>query len=500
MTQFIKRLWLLISVLWVSISMSAYDVEVDGFYYNVNLDDFTATIVKGDYNYKGEISIPLKFVYKNRHFSVVKIGKEAFAECEELKNIVIPDAIISIGDKAFFSCTALKNIHLPNALQDLGNAVFQNCTNLEAINIPSQIEILGNNLFAGCSSMKEITIPANIKLIRENVFADSGIEECTIEDSENVIELQASDINLGYADKKFHVSVGAFSNMPLKKLYLGRNYNLRTSYYKSNKSPFFGIETLEEIVIGSNVSSLPAQTFVSYYSVRTNTTSGYDWEYKACPNLTKLTVLPGNEKLIFKKEIEYGHDNSDGWFDDYKNIINLHLERNIDYSEFWIFNSIFPNVEKAVLDIGCTEVNNCLFDKCSSLHTVELSESIIKIYASAFYGTKNLNEILIKNPNPPTFEGNPGFTDKQFMNVILNIPISSKEKYSTAEIWKNFWEIKESAQSSIVDIICGPDELFNVYDLSGVLINRNINIDALESLPRGIYIVKSKEKFFKIKI
>ena len=59
----------LILSVFFSISASAYDVEVDGIYYDIS--GTTATVTRGDYS--GDIVIPESITYNNSKYSVTSI-------------------------------------------------------------------------------------------------------------------------------------------------------------------------------------------------------------------------------------------------------------------------------------------------------------------------------------------------------------------------------------------------------------------------------------------
>ena len=60
----------------------AYDIEVDGIYYNItSLTDLTAEVTKGDNGYSGDIIIPSTITYKSKTLTVTSIGDRAFRDC-----------------------------------------------------------------------------------------------------------------------------------------------------------------------------------------------------------------------------------------------------------------------------------------------------------------------------------------------------------------------------------------------------------------------------------
>ena len=97
---------LLLSVFF-AVSASAYDVEVDGLYYNLNKTKKTAEVTyKEQYkaSYSGSIEIPSSIVIKEVEYKISSIGDKAFFDCSGLTSIIIPNSVTSIGSDAFLGC------------------------------------------------------------------------------------------------------------------------------------------------------------------------------------------------------------------------------------------------------------------------------------------------------------------------------------------------------------------------------------------------------------
>lgn len=95
-----KRFYFLISMLVLPlVSMSAYDFEVDGIYYNL-LSDNKVEVTKGGNKYTGDVMIPEEV----NSYKVVQIGEKAFYNCEGLTSVSIPNSVTSIGEYAFQLC------------------------------------------------------------------------------------------------------------------------------------------------------------------------------------------------------------------------------------------------------------------------------------------------------------------------------------------------------------------------------------------------------------
>ena len=94
-----------VATLLFSATASAYDFEVDGFYYNIiSLSDLTVEVTAGDNKYSGELIIPSTVNYKSKTLTVTSIGRYAFDGCSGLTSITIPNSVISIITDAFLFC------------------------------------------------------------------------------------------------------------------------------------------------------------------------------------------------------------------------------------------------------------------------------------------------------------------------------------------------------------------------------------------------------------
>lgn len=98
------------------------------------------------------------------------IGPEAFYNCSNLTNIVIPDIVISIGYYAFAGCFNLTSIIIPNSVTSLGESAFADCSRIEYLTIGNGITRIEPTTFYGCSSITSITIPDSVTSIQWSAF------------------------------------------------------------------------------------------------------------------------------------------------------------------------------------------------------------------------------------------------------------------------------------------------------------------------------------------
>ena len=138
----------LILSVFFSIVASAYDVEVDGIYYN--LVKSRAIVTSGKEKYHGDLTIPSSIKVNDTEYSVTSVGNSAFEDCSRLTSITFPNSVTSIGREAFSCCSSLTSITIPNSVTSIGSYAFYYCSSLPSITIPKSVTSIEEKTFDGC--------------------------------------------------------------------------------------------------------------------------------------------------------------------------------------------------------------------------------------------------------------------------------------------------------------------------------------------------------------
>ena len=174
---------LILSVIF-SISASAYDVEVDGIYYNLVSKVKIAEVTKGDGEYSGSINIPSSIKVNEVDYAVTSIGERAFSGCTVLTSVTIGNSVTSIGRYAFYYCIGLTSVTIPNSMTSIETGTFYHCSGLTSITIPNSVTSIGNQAFYECYSLTSINIGNSVTSIGEHAFYGcSGLTSVTIPNS-----------------------------------------------------------------------------------------------------------------------------------------------------------------------------------------------------------------------------------------------------------------------------------------------------------------------------
>ena len=86
------------------------------------------------------------------------IGDGAFSNCKNLTTVnfdklnTSPE-IIQLEYGIFINCENLKNVTLPDNLSYIPRGAFAGCTNLRDLSIPDSVTVIGNGAFYNCNAL-----------------------------------------------------------------------------------------------------------------------------------------------------------------------------------------------------------------------------------------------------------------------------------------------------------------------------------------------------------
>ncbi len=128
-----------------------------------------------------------------------------------------------------------------------------------------------------------------------------------------------------------------------------------------------------------------------------------------------------------------------------------------------------------------TKIGESAFCDCSGLTEITIPSSVTSIGSGAFMRCSGLASIYSLNPEPPMCSGNYVFDNVDKSTCVLYVPEGSKEAYSTANVWKDFFNIVEMDMTAVEGMAVGDGEaeVASRYTLDGKRISqpqRGLNI------------------------
>ncbi len=322
-----------------------------------------------------------------------------------------------------------------------------------------KVTSIGCDAFAKCAKLTSIRIPSSVTNIKNYSFYG-----CSLLTN---IEIPNSVTEIGY---------NAFDSCTsLTKAIIGNGVK---SIFQC---AFANCTSLKSVILGNNVSEI------------------WDSAFKGCTNITSITI-PNN--------ITYIEGTAFLGCNGLKKV-----EVNCKTIGSWFANSY---IEEVIIGNSVASIGYDAFYGCSRLTSIVIGNSVTSIGRNAFAGCSGLTSINLLGDTPPTVErGN--FTESQYVNIILYVPVGSLETYQNADTWKNFWNIQEFDATGIDDVnvnyiaIKATANRITLSDADGKAVaiytangTRIANIDSYNGediiLDKGVYIVQVGNKTIKIKL
>ena len=291
--------------------------------------------------------------------TLTSIGRYAFNEQENLKNIVIPENVSVIEDWAFGRCKSLKEVKLPEGIETMGRNIFAFCTSFtstDAVKLSSKMNYIPEGMYYECSGITEIRIPEGVKTIKENAYY--GLDKVQeLEIPECVEEIYGN----------------AFYGMSsLKKVTIPVDYQ----YLNKLNAPFqFGESPVQEIYYTKGKSGVMPDIAVSYDYEECDNSYDKRLEYAVQYTLKKVSFEEGITRIGAHA---YGNWGPSRYHAD---LTEINLPKTLISIGKYSFTGQ-ENLENIVIPKNVLEIGESAFARCSSdLLIWGFKNSIAETYA-----------------------------------------------------------------------------------------------------------------------
>ncbi len=313
-------------------------------------DDFTYTIENGSATitaYKGSgehLDIPSGL----DGYPVKAIGTEAFAKCQSLLSVVIPEGVETIGIGAFQACSSMTGITIPASVKSIGGQAFEFCTSLSEIlvaegsscymsekgvlfdksrtllhtypagkagtsyKIPKGVTTIGAGAFSFCKTLAKITIPDSVTAIGERAFYNSqkiksitipknvtSIGDCTFAGCVSLSAISVAKGNTAYASVKgvlYDKEGRSLLAYPMGIGKAGASFVIPDGVERIGAGAFEGSDKLASVRLPNSVKSIGDYAFfecdaLAAVTIPEGVQSVGDYAFSYCDTL-KTLILP----------------------------------------------------------------------------------------------------------------------------------------------------------------------------------------------------------------
>ncbi len=419
---------------------------------------------------------------------VAQIAYGAFAECNQLSELIFPESISTIGAYAFYFCTSLTEICIPKNVVEIELYAFYNCSSLNKIQvdtnnaafkdiegvlfnkegnlliqypigktdisytIPDGVTSIAECSFHSCPSLIEITLPDSIMAIGESAFDScSLLNKIVIPDTVTVI-----------GDYAFY-----------------NCYSLSGIWVDSNNSVYKDIEGVLYNKEGTLLIQYPIGKIDSSYTIPNGTVTIGDFSF--CATALAEVIIPESVTEIKRSAFEscaslqeiiipdHVVEIGDYAFFYCSSLNQVTLGNNLssigDYA-FYVCNSLTEiTIPDSVVEIG-----DYAFFYCTSLTQVTLGNNLSSIGACAFYNCTELTEISF--PDNVSTIGESAF---EFCPSLTTVHFSPNSNLSSIGAYA-FYDCESLAGISIPDPVAsiGEGAFYNCTSLSNVTFGNSL--------------------------
>lgn len=267
--------------------------------------------------------------------SVQAIGEDAFANCDRLKVVTLPDSLTSIGNNAFYNCSQLESIHIPASLQAIGSNAFGYCCGLTSIQIPSTVTSIGERAFD----------------LINNVEYYGGLKDLNDWGSKNRNGYVEGQVVYRNAEKK--ILCGVSTN------YAGEFVVPDTVTMIASKA-FYSCKKITGIRIPDSVTSIEQQAFMNCEQI-TQVTLPESVRYVETATFMSCSNL---QQVIFEGKVEYIEQEA---FANCHKLSSLQLPETVDYIGINAFTDCYhlqvtvPNTIALIDEKAFTNICNLVY-------------------------------------------------------------------------------------------------------------------------------------------
>ena len=284
----------------------------------------------------------------------------------------------------------IKSVKLPASLRSLGEASMAGCTALTQVTFPAALDSIGDYAFAGCTALETVTLPASVRVVGAGAFVHcSALTSFAVEPSSKLIRLDAT----------------ALMDCP----------------------------SLATVALGPSIQAIGEQALlgagVQQLDLTDNKALTHIGDWAMAQSAVNEVSLPTSVTTV-----------GDGAFFYDTQLNTIHLGGGIDRASDYMLAGTALSGD---LDLkGVSEIGDYALYNVSTLSTVALPASVNWMGNRAMAGMTGMTSIASQATDVPAL-GEQVWQGVNQPRVPLTVPAEARDRYQSAEQWKEFLFIDE---------------------------------------------------------
>lgn len=452
-----KLLVTLMILVGFALQASAYDFEVDGLYYKIQVYTETPEVyvvhcAQPGWNcYSGDVVIPETVTYDGVTYTVTEIGSFAFRDCVDLTSVTFPTTMRYIKDRAFMGCTSLYDIHIPSTVTRIHARAFENTGwyDLQPDGRPLYLD-------GWCLGYKG-----------EEPLVDLTIDKQTLKVADAAFYENETLVSVTLPNTVISIGTHAFAFCPEL-----RYFDFGPSIQVIEGNAFYSCTNLEDFTLPETVTKIGSWAFCGCRSLyhlnlpNSITTIG-DYTFDECSNLAIVTLPDGLTKI------------AEGLFDQ-------------------------AGLKSITIPSGVTTIGDLAFFACDGLKKAVIPTTVTEIGNHAFV-CPNMDTVTCLGGIPASLYGTTITSFEVPENCCLIVPCGCAETYRNSrwgEVFTNIVEDCDGIDETTEAISVFPNPAHDrihivglqaaevqVYNAFGQLVKLGLHSNEvnMEDLPQGTY-------------
>ena len=407
----------------------AQRVFIDSIYYTLENTAMTAQIaVQNNNTAVGDIVINDTVTYEGANYAVTSMADDAFADCNQLTSIVLPQTLRNLGKNAFLRCTNLTSCIIPDStITEIPFEAFWKAGLIE-FRVPEGVTYIEQRSFEQMPNLQRVQLANSVQKVSPWAF----------------YSLQALQDPI-YNDSLFVLMPRSYSGA----------YTIPSSIKVICNDAFGGCTKITSLTIPEGVERIESQSlFFSSHGKVSKLHIPASVEYiglnAICSGrLSTLTVAEGNTHYASQNDVIYTKDmktlifGADG--QTYYNFTFPSTVEHVAPYAFYVASVLYGTFEMPNLK----SIGECAFMQ-NDFESLSLPECLEEIGKKAFSQSFDLTSVTI--PASVTSIGEEAFSYcRNLQKVVINNPIIGKGQFyndttlETIEIGTNLREIRAYA-------------------------------------------------------